>query len=296
VTIKGPGFTSATTVTFGNTPARSFTIVNDSTIQAIVGAGASGTVVVHLDATDSVTIPGFSYLAIPSATSKNNTTFCSGNADTLVSSVPYNNQWYKNGVLLSNDTTKTLIVQSSGAYTVAGTLNGVTTPPGDTINITVIPTPPTPMITADTAGLLSSAVTGNQWYTDTTTIIPGATAQRYKPATQGTYAVRVTANGCSSSFSAVYSYIPPVPTSTLSDSVYYSPNPMGSFLTINFDPRAITGLSVELTDLNGNRVVLRTNVSNGDKIDVSNLMPGIYIIRITANNGKIRITNKLLKL
>ncbi|MBS1606021.1 MAG: T9SS type A sorting domain-containing protein, partial [Bacteroidetes bacterium] len=240
-------------------------------------------------------ISGFNYLVVPSATSRNDTILCSGSADTLVSSAPHNNQWYRNDTLLVNDTARILIVRSGGIYSVAGTLNGVTTPMSQGIHVTVIPTPPIPLITADSAGLLSSDVSGNQWYKDTTAIT-GATGQRYKPSGQGDYSVKVTVNGCSSPFSAVYDYMPPVPTTSVNNSIYYSPNPMGNFLTLKFDPIYVTGVSVELYDLNGNRVLLRMDVSNGDKIDVSGLMPGVYVIRIRANNGQITIVNKLLKL
>jgi len=46
VTIKGTSFTGATAVSFGGTSAKSFTVVNDSTITAIVGTGVSGNVTV----------------------------------------------------------------------------------------------------------------------------------------------------------------------------------------------------------------------------------------------------------
>ena len=46
VTITGKGFTGAGSVQFGGTPAQSFTVMNDSTIFATVGAGSTGTVTV----------------------------------------------------------------------------------------------------------------------------------------------------------------------------------------------------------------------------------------------------------
>ncbi|MFN4027393.1 MAG: IPT/TIG domain-containing protein, partial [Flavobacterium sp.] len=44
VTIIGTNFTGTTAVSFGLTPAASFTVVNDNTISAVVGAGSTGSV------------------------------------------------------------------------------------------------------------------------------------------------------------------------------------------------------------------------------------------------------------
>jgi hypothetical protein len=46
VTITGKGFTGTGTILFGGTPAQSFTVLNDSTINATVGVGSSGTITV----------------------------------------------------------------------------------------------------------------------------------------------------------------------------------------------------------------------------------------------------------
>jgi photosystem II stability/assembly factor-like uncharacterized protein len=239
-------------------------------------------------------------LSTPTITSLNDSVFCSGNIDTLSSSERYNNQWYRNGMILANDTSNILIVNQSGIYTAASSLGATTTPQSSGISITALPIPATPTITADTLGLLSSADAGNQWYTDTTAIVAGAIGQRYKPLTQGFYSVKVTLQGCSSPFSALYDYTlssPATPTAPPpNDTIYYSPNPVGNFITVTFDPTAITQLTVQLTSLSGTAVLLKTNVLTGDKIDISNLMPGVYVIRFIANNGQIRITNKLLKL
>ncbi|HSC38624.1 MAG TPA: IPT/TIG domain-containing protein, partial [Chitinophagaceae bacterium] len=64
VTIKGHYFTGASAVSFGGTPATSFTVNTDSTITATVGTGASGAVVVRT--TFGVdTLYGFTYFTRP---------------------------------------------------------------------------------------------------------------------------------------------------------------------------------------------------------------------------------------
>jgi len=61
VTIHGVGFTGASAVGFGLTAATSFTVVNDTTITAIVGGGASGDVIV-IAPNGTADVPGFTYL------------------------------------------------------------------------------------------------------------------------------------------------------------------------------------------------------------------------------------------
>ena len=60
VLIKGINFTTTTAVTFGDTTAKSFIIINDSTIKAVVGNGASGSVNV-ITANGNFALAGFTY-------------------------------------------------------------------------------------------------------------------------------------------------------------------------------------------------------------------------------------------
>ncbi|MES2372130.1 MAG: IPT/TIG domain-containing protein, partial [Bacteroidota bacterium] len=62
VSIKGLKFTGATSVSFGGTAAASFTVVSDSTINATVGSGASGFVIVRTP-NGSDSLNGFVYTA-----------------------------------------------------------------------------------------------------------------------------------------------------------------------------------------------------------------------------------------
>ena len=64
VTINGNGFTGATSVSFGGTAAASFTVVNDSTITALVGAGSSGNVQV-ISPNGTAALAGFTFTIPP---------------------------------------------------------------------------------------------------------------------------------------------------------------------------------------------------------------------------------------
>lgn len=64
ITITGKDLSGATSVTFGGTPAASFTVVNATTITAKVGTGASGDVKVTTP-TGTASIAGFVYLLPP---------------------------------------------------------------------------------------------------------------------------------------------------------------------------------------------------------------------------------------
>lgn len=64
VTITGTNFSGATAVTFGGIPAAFFTVVNSTTITAVVGTGGSGPVFVVTPA-GTGGAPGFEYVTIP---------------------------------------------------------------------------------------------------------------------------------------------------------------------------------------------------------------------------------------
>ena len=65
VTITGTGFAGVTAVKFGDSLARSFNVVNATTIQAVVGAGATGDISV-INPGGTATIAGFAFIAAPS--------------------------------------------------------------------------------------------------------------------------------------------------------------------------------------------------------------------------------------
>jgi hypothetical protein len=68
VTISGSNLTGVTSVKFGNVAASSFSVINSTTISAVVGAGATGSI--HIGtATTTDSLPGFTFIAAPSISS-----------------------------------------------------------------------------------------------------------------------------------------------------------------------------------------------------------------------------------
>lgn len=72
------------------------------------------------------------------------------------------------------------------------------------------------------------------------------------------------------------------------DAISVAPNPATNYISINF-PASISEFTTELYDITG-KLVLTSN--NKDRMDVSQLQAGIYILRISTNDGTIskRIT------
>ena len=125
VKIIGTNFTGVTSVSFGGIAAKSFTIDSSKGITAIVGSGATGSVVVT-NPSGSATLAGFTFLRpAPIISFTDSKTFCAGGSLLLTSSDTLKNQWYKNGIALNGDSAKTYTATTSGSYTVRTNIGGV---------------------------------------------------------------------------------------------------------------------------------------------------------------------------
>jgi PKD domain/IPT/TIG domain len=128
VTISGTNFTGATAVSFGGTPAASYIVVSNTSIQAVVGNGSSGFVAVTTPAGADSQF-GFTFLATPGITSFSPASGKQGDTITLtgtymnsVSSVKFGGVEASNIFIIS--TTEIRAIVSFGASgTVSATNN-----------------------------------------------------------------------------------------------------------------------------------------------------------------------------
>ncbi|MFP5042801.1 IPT/TIG domain-containing protein, partial [Parasediminibacterium sp. JCM 36343] len=156
VTIYGHGFTGATSVSFGLVTASSYSVVNDSTISATVGSGASGIVRVT-SVYGAATLAGFSYCKPASATI----------TQTACVSYTWHGTTYTQSGTYTFDTTK------------AGGCDSLTT------LVLTITTPVTPIVSVN-GGATSITISAGGTATFTTTVVNGGAAPFYQWYKNGT--------------------------------------------------------------------------------------------------------------
>lgn len=153
VTITGSGFLGATAVSFGGSPAASFTVVNNNTITAVVGAGSSGAVKVTTPVSFT-SLSGFTF--IPPATAPTVSSFSplsgatgatitiTGTNFTTATAVNFGGVPAASFTIV-NDNTITAVVASGNSGSVA-----VTNPDGFDALAGFTYIPPTPTVTSFT--------------------------------------------------------------------------------------------------------------------------------------------------
>lgn len=152
------------------------------------------------------------------------------------------------------------------------------------VTVTVNLPPEVPDITQNGYLLISSAVSGNQWFLNNI-IIPGATSQTYTPVQIGTYQVQVTGtNGCSSMSDPVEVISIGLEESTNISSVRFFPNPASDILIIDGNYLINKEFEISVWDTNGKLLLSRKNTHN---IDITCLKQGVFILRLQLDKGEI---------
>jgi len=157
-----------------------------------------------------------------------------------------------------------------------------------TLDLTVISTPETPVITRTDYTLKSNSTEGNQWY-NSLGAINGALNQEYIVTANEEYYVIITANGCSSEPSnKIRVDNTAIQKVSANGSIKIYPNPVRNELRLEYDGET----RFELVNLVGqvlyNGILVKTAI-----VETSHLFPGVYLIRFT--QGKTVSTHKFIK-
>jgi hypothetical protein len=206
----------------------------------------------------------------PVISSSGNTTFCANNSVILTSNLSGNLIW-------SNSlNSQSILVSSSGSYSVQQISNGCTSLPSNTITVTVNPNP-TSTISASgstiicqgnviTLNTVISAGNQYQWYNNNIPI-SGAINSSLAVVSSGNYTVGITNNGCSST--------------TMNPTIVTVNNvPVAPIISASGNVVFCQGNNVILTSNNPN--VLWSNGSTAQSISVS--QSGIYTAQSTLNS------------
>jgi hypothetical protein len=118
-------------------------------------------------------------------------------------------------------------------------------------------------------------------------VISGETAQTFIPTVNGNYAVEITLNGCTDTSACVN--ITSVGINNINNTTMsISPNPVKDYLFINGADQL---LKASIYTINGS-LVQKINVTD-NKIDVTNLSQGMYILVVQTDKGITQ--NKFVK-
>ncbi len=119
--------------------------------------------------------------------------------------------------------------------------------------------------------------------------IAGATAQSFTPTSSGSYAVRVSLNGCVDTSSCINMTVTGIRDKSSVNSYQIYPNPAYNFIQIT-SPEIITSLSI--SDISGKEIYYQDN--NTYKVDISQLTEGIYLLKLNFKIGTSSI-EKIIK-
>lgn len=261
----------------------------------------AGTYNVSLTATNSSgsgsnTLTGYIVVgngpSTPVITASPAASFCQGNSATISVTNPCTGctySWTPGG-----QTGTSITVSNSSNVLVSATDNCGQTA-SSPITVTVYPNPSTPTITTNGNMLISSAISGNQWYFNGN-IIPGATQQVHTATQSGSYYVVVTDVNTCTAQSAPTTFSPTSIDGSdfgSDERVMLYPNPANEKLEVSF--KGIVGeTTLNIYSIQG--ILLQSEVIEILKskpvhtIQTQSLSTGNYILRIS--NGELTIHQK----
>jgi hypothetical protein len=218
-------------------------------------------------------------LALPDVNAGADQTVCSGSNVTLTGSGANSYAWNNgvvNAIAFAPNTTQT--------YTVTGTaINGCQS--SDNVVVTVNATPVALVSIIDDVTLAAAPAGMNyQWINcGSGTDIPAATTAQFTATVNGAYAVIVTSlQGCEDVSDCITIDAVGLDQMNISEMNVF-PNPTNGEVNVSLPENAT--VTVQIFDAQGKLVAEQANVSNNDKLNISNVTPGVYMVRLSAENA-----------
>ena len=219
----------------------------------------------------------------PSVTSA--VSYCQNAQTTVLSANGSNLLWYTvstNGTGSSTAPSPTTSNVGTVNYYVSQTTGNCESPRAQ-IAVTVNAIPTTPVVSQVGSDLMSSVLTGNQWY-NLNGLIQGATQFVYSPTSNGYYYTIVTQNGCNSANSNILHYIATgIDNANSLTGLHVYPNPMLNELNIELKDNTST-TQIELLNIAG-EVVYKGAMMDKITIPTTALSSGVYVLRIENSKG-----------
>ena len=232
-------------------------------------------------ATSPTTVITTSQITAPTVTSNGALEFCDGGTVSLAVPAGYSSFMWNNGSGFSQITATT----SGDYYTQVMNADGCSVY-SDTVTVTVFPTPPTPSIsyTANDTLMISSELTGNQWYFNGN-MMPGETGQTLRPLNLGNYSVRVVdSNSCEGDMSAMQFYNSIGLAESLVDQIKLYPNPTSVAVTLELG--GVNVASIRIYDARGRLLEALNQCSGNCRIELGMFEDGLYQLVILTEEGK----------
>ena len=216
--------------------------------------------------------------------------FCQGDS-TILTSTAANTYLWSNGA-----TTRSIVIKQSGIYSLKTTYDNHIKGSSNNAIITLNPIPSAPTLSRDASNNLVASINGITWYKDGTALTD--TTQKIKPTTPGSYTVKTTQNGCTSSASIPYYYlVTDIINLSADEFIKLAPNPFTNRLNFDFVLKGYQKLNLEVFDLaTGAKVSSLQSLSAGMPIYLGQLSAGTYVIKVSTGDNKIVQQFKVVKL
>lgn len=214
---------------------------------------------------------------------------CSGDSVTLTASTGASFTWLQDGLPISGANAQNYVAHTAHRYTVVVT-NGIGCTDTSLIDTLIVHPTPVPVISVSGTILSTGTYTIYQW-NHNGTAITGAVAGSYTVTVKsGNYTVTVTdSNGCkgtSAPFDANTLGIDDATGKIKQVNIY--PNPVTDHLLI----ASAEKVNVTISSMEGRLIGY---YENANRIDVSSLATGVYMLRITDKQGAFIGTEKIVK-